>query len=77
MKTLNSYNGCTKNSKKAIAEAKKLMEYDVPLTAYEEEEREFAAKYNIEVNIDTIPTIEDILIWLRKGNNAVNCSRVP
>ena len=59
MKTLNSYNGCTKNSKKAIAEAKKLMEYDVPLTAYEEEEREFAAKYNIEVNIDTIPTIED------------------
>ena len=35
------------------------MEYDVPLTVYEEEEREFAAKYNIEVNIDTIPTIED------------------
>lgn len=35
MKTLNSYNGCSKNSKKTIAEAKKLMEYDVPLTAYE------------------------------------------
>lgn len=59
MKTLNSYNGCSKNSKKMIAEAKKLMEYDVPLTAYEEEEREFAAKYNIEVNIDSIPIIED------------------
>ena len=59
MKTLNSYNGCTKNSKKTIAEAMMLIEYDVPLTEYEKEEREFAAKYDIEVNIDTISTIED------------------